>query len=188
MANEAGQASSQFSDVALMEFIAEKKTWALGTLYDRFAARLNGLALQILRDRHLAEDVLQELFIHVWEKADKFDPSKGTPAGWLMILCRNLSIDKLRSRVRREKRTSEFKNEESASPEKHLDENILQKEVFDILEYLPMEQSIPIAMAFFQGMTQREISDKLGVPLGTIKTRIRLGLRKIRTMMDSNEP
>ncbi len=192
MAFEAEKKFSQLSDAALLESITAKKTWALETLYDRFSARFNGLALRILQDKHLAEDVLQDLFMQIWEKAANFDKRKGTPIGWLTILCRNISIDKLRAKTRLENKTSELKEssqyiQEGQSPEAQADENILQKEVYDILEYIPMEQSIPISMAFFQGMTQNQISTKLNIPLGTIKTRIRLGLRKLRTIMESSQ-
>ncbi len=192
MAFEAEKGFSQLSDAALLESITAKKTWALETLYDRFSARFNGLALKILQDKHLAEDVLQELFMQIWEKAANFDKRKGTPIGWLTILCRNISIDKLRAKTRLENKTSELKESSQhmhpeQSPEAQADENILQKEVLDILEYIPMEQSIPISMAFFQGMTQNQISTKLNIPLGTIKTRIRLGLRKLRTIMESSQ-
>ena len=192
MAFVAEKGFSQLSDAALLESITAKKTWALETLYDRFSARFNGLALRILQDKHLAEDVLQELFMHIWEKAANFDKRKGTPIGWLTILCRNISIDKLRAKTRLENKTSELKESSQhihpgQSPEAQVDENILQKEVLDILEYIPMEQSIPISMAFFQGMTQNQISTKLKIPLGTIKTRIRLGLRKLRTIMESSQ-
>jgi len=191
MAFEAEKGFSQLSDAALLESITAKKTWALETLYDRFSARFNGLALKILQDKHLAEDVLQELFMQIWEKAANFDKRKGTPIGWLTILCRNISIDKLRAKTRFENKTSELKESSQhihpeQSPEAQVDENILQKEVLDILEYIPMEQSIPISMAFFQGLTQNQISTKLNIPLGTIKTRIRLGLRKLRTIMESS--
>lgn len=192
MTFEVEKGFSQLSDAVLLEAIAAKKAWALEALYDRFCARFNGLALRILQDRHLAEDALQELFLQIWEKAVNFDKHKGTPIGWLTILCRNISIDKLRAKTRLENKTSELKEssqhiQEGQSPEAQADENILQKEVLDILEYLPMEQSIPISMAFFQGMTQNQISTKLNVPLGTIKTRIRLGLRKLRTIMESSQ-
>jgi len=192
MTSAAEKGFSQLSDAPLLESIIAKKTWALETLYDRFSARFNGLALRILQDKHLAEDVLQDLFMQIWEKAANFDKRKGTPIGWLTILCRNISIDKLRAKTRLENKTSELKEssqyiQEGQSPEAQADENILQKEVLDILEYIPMEQSIPISMAFFQGLTQNQISTKLNIPLGTIKTRIRLGLRKLRTIMESSQ-
>ncbi len=109
MAFEAEKGFSQLSDAALLESITAKKTWALETLYDRFSARFNGLALRILQDKHLAEDVLQDLFMQIWEKAANFDKRKGTPIGWLTILCRNISIDKLRAKTRLENKTSELK-------------------------------------------------------------------------------
>lgn len=195
--NDAGRKrKSGLTDAELFSEIARKQTWALEELYDRHAARLNGLALRILADEHLAEDVLQEIFLKIWNSAGRFDMSKGTPLGWMMIFCRNRSIDKLRSRAAMQKRSAVLDEEtllqdEQWSSENPLDAvsmNELQQEIARALALLPAEQCLPIEMAFFQGYTQREISERLCLPLGTIKTRMRLGMRKLKNfLIDAQE-
>lgn len=184
------------TDPELFSEIARKQTWAFEELYDRHAARLNGLALTILADEHLAEDVLQEIFLNIWNSAGQFDMRKGTPLGWMMIFCRNRSIDKLRSRSTQQKRSAVLDEEtllqdkhwRSESPLDTVSMNELQQAIARALALLPLEQCLPIEMAFFQGYTQREISERLCLPLGTIKTRMRLGMQKLKKfLIDAQE-
>ena len=180
----------QLTDVELFEEIAKKQAWALEAIYDRHASHLNGLALKILKDEYLAEEVLQDIFLNIWKKPNQFNKSKGSPLGWMMVLCRNRSIDKLRAKQSAVERSASL-NEDMLfqdelwsvdNPFETLDYKELQTRIKGALEQLPGEQCLPIEMAFYQGFSQTEISDQLNLPLGTVKTRIRLGMQKLRSM------
>ena len=189
MKSKAAKESSAQSDAFLLTEIAKKETWALSVLYERYSARLYGLALKILKDESLAQDVVQDIFLKVWQNADKFEKSRGSAIAWLMILCRNRSIDKLRQREKSTKRSTVFNEELNIAtsffenPQETVEQNELQKTITNALSQLPQEQRTAIEMAFYQGFSQSEISDELKVPLGTIKTRIRLGMQKLRDFL-----
>jgi RNA polymerase sigma-70 factor (ECF subfamily) len=166
-------------------------------IYDRYAARMNGLALKILSDVFLAEEVLQEVFIKIWKNPDQFNKTKGTPLAWMMVLCRNLAIDKLRAKKRVESRTTNLDENllfqhniwAPEDPAQSVDYYQIQKSVRKALSQLPFEQSQPIEMAFFQGYSQSEISHAMNLPLGTVKTRMRLGMQKLRSFFQPlNQP
>lgn len=189
MKSKAAKESSAQSDAFLLTEIAKKETGALSGLYERYSARLYGLALKILKDESLAQDVVQDIFLKVWQNADKFEKSRGSAIAWLMILCRNRSIDKLRQREKSTKRSAVFNEELNIAtsffenPQDNVEQNELQKTITNALSQLPQEQRTAIEMAFYQGFSQSEISDELKVPLGTIKTRIRLGMQKLRDFL-----
>ena len=179
------------SDSALFAEIARKKAEALAVLYDRHAARLYGLALKILKDPALAEDVLQDLFLYLWQNAEKFEERRGQPLAWMMILCRNRAIDKLRAREKRQSRSAAIGEatlalpsfDESESPFAIVHSKETLTRITAALDSLPSEQRTPIDLAFFGGLSQSEISEKLNIPLGTIKTRIRLGMQKLSELL-----
>ncbi len=179
------------SDSALFAEIAHRKAEALATLYDRHAARLYGLALKILKDPVLAEDVLQDLFLYLWQNAEKFEERRGQALAWMMILCRNRAIDKLRARGKRQSRSAAIGDEilavpsfdESESPFEIVHSKETLKRIAAAMDELPKEQRTPIDLAFFGGLSQSEISEKLKIPLGTTKTRIRLGMQKLSDLL-----
>ena len=182
----------EFSDQKLMQKIAEKKKVAFSVLYDRHSAILFGLALKILHDRFLAEDVLQELFLTIWEKAEKFNTERGNVIAWMTILCRNRCIDKLRQLETNKQRSTELDEESVIQVKAHhasddqfdsAHQAMLHKTVSEAMATLPVEQKQLIEMAFFEGFTQSEIARELNVPLGTVKTRIRLGMQKLRVIL-----
>ena len=179
---------NQYSDQELLENIARQDKNAFAILYDRHSAKLFGLAIQILKDRPLAEDVLQDIYLSLWKNAGAFDPQKGKPVTWLLVLCRNRCIDKLRQKERRQRRTTDLDEttlqsiemNESESPLEFVHQKEVQKVVTRALEGLPEEQRVPIEMAYFKGMSQSEIAKDLNLPLGTVKTRTRLGMQKLK--------
>lgn len=183
-------ANETLSDAKIFEQIARKDVSALSTLYDRYSGRLFGLALKILKDQSLAEDMVQELFLYLWENADKFDRYRGDPIGWMMVVCRNRCIDKLRAKTTNFKRSAVINEEtlqkiaadESESPLEIVKHKEIQRNINRALEQLPDEQRVPIELAYFEGLSQTEISKKLKLPLGTIKTRVRLGMQKLRSI------
>ena len=184
----------EYTDVELLDQIAQKQPWALDALYDRHAARLNGLAIKVLQDPFLAEEVLQEVFLKLWEQPELFSKERGTPVVWLMVACRNRCIDKLRTEQVKRQRTRTL--DEALAFEEDLwviqdvvaeiDYQDLHVRVTRALHALPVEQSEPIELAFFQGYSQTEIAKRLDLPVGTVKTRMRLGMQKLRNVLTRN--
>ena len=180
-----------FSDAELFEEIVRKQAWAFSAIYDRHSPQLYGLALKILKDQALAKDVLQETFLTIWKNAGQFDKSRGNPLVWMMVVCRNRSIDTLRWIEKRNKRLANLneaalQNVESWSekyPLESIDQNEMKTIITKALDRLPENQRLPIEMAYFGGFSQSEISNELQLPLGTIKTRIRLGMQKLRSLI-----
>jgi RNA polymerase sigma-70 factor (ECF subfamily) len=183
----------ELSDRELMESIVRKDADAFSILYDRHAAKLFGLAIQIVKDRALAEDILQDIFLSLWKNAGQFDPGKGNPLTWLMVLCRNRCIDKLRVRSKKAGRTNQLSEKEAQqamsskadNPAEYAIQNETHAIIKDALQQLPAEQRTLIELAYFSGFTQSEIAETSGLPLGTVKTRIRLGMQKLKSIFIS---
>jgi RNA polymerase sigma factor (sigma-70 family) len=173
------------SDVSLLRQVAERQPEALGALYDRYAATLLGLGKRILGSLPDAEEVLQEVFLHVWNHADRYDAGRSSVSTWLILITRSRAIDRLRTRkvVERTHETSVLENPpEDASPEGV--ENVFIRErrdrVQNEMEKLPPEQKQVLEMAFYEGLSQSEIAAKSDLPLGTVKTRTLLAMKKLR--------
>ena len=159
---------------------------ALARLYDSTNRVVFGLILRILQDRAGAEDVLLDVYLHVWRKGATYSMNKGTPLGWLLTIARSRAIDALRSRTTRANaQQSPLENAEviaDPSPDPERNSAISQRRVFvqRCLQDLPPEQREVIELAFFSGLSQQEMANSLGQPLGTIKTRVRLGMARLR--------
>jgi RNA polymerase sigma-70 factor, ECF subfamily len=175
------------SDVELLHAIAGGDEQALASLYDRYRIILFSLVLRILHSRDDAEDVLQELFLQVWKRASDFDESRGRPFTWLVTLARSRAIDRLRSLNARERAANE--SARAAGPEAWSDavDDAIRSEQSEVvrraLAELPEEQRRTLLLAYFEGLTQSEIAARLGAPLGTIKTRMRSGMIKLRELL-----
>jgi RNA polymerase sigma-70 factor (ECF subfamily) len=159
-------------------------------LYDRFSGVLFSAALQILNDQRDAEDVLQDVFVQIWDKAKLYSPSRGKPLTWAMTLTRNKAIDRLRSSQRRFRLQDQVEKESKASSQltsrDSVDEvDALEKSriVRSAVLQLSKEQRQAIELAFFSGLTQNEIAEELSQPLGTVKARIRRGMLKLRDLI-----
>jgi RNA polymerase sigma-70 factor, ECF subfamily len=180
---------SDAPDEILVTQVARGNSAALEVLYDRYASRVMGLSLKILGDQALAEDILQETFWRVWQSAATFQSQLGPFTGWLFRIARNLAIDAYR---RRSVRPQAFVGangsdpilDETPDPDMDVAEqaqSILQnQQVRKALESLPYVQRQVIEMAYFNGMTRQEIAEATGEALGTIHTRARLALQKLR--------
>lgn len=174
------------SDQQLLARVAAKNKDALAELYARHAARLFGIAVWILKQQDAAEDALQDAFLQIWNKADRFHSERGHPVGWMLQLCRNLCIDRLRSRGggRMIDFASEWLEDTVATAmigpdlEAELDE--LQAAVTDAVDRLPVQERRLIELAYFGGHSQSEIAALLTMPLGTVKTRMQKALRSLR--------
>lgn len=173
----------------LLARVAQGDADALGGLYDRLAGPMYSLALQILRDATGAEDVVQEAFVQLWEKGGTYDRSLGRPLTWALTLVRNRSIDRLRSMARRQRVTEAAASEAGAAEATAPPADVLLTgretagRIQRVLEQVPGDQRQAIEMAYYQGLTQTEIAAALGVPLGTVKARIRRGMLLMRDLL-----
>jgi RNA polymerase sigma-70 factor (ECF subfamily) len=158
---------------------------ALAELYDATAAQVNGLALRILADRDTAEEVTGDVFLQVWRSAGSYEPARGSPLAWLFTLARSRAIDRLRGGAAERRQSSPFElapDVECDAPGPEEGSSLAQRRriVRAALERLGEEQRQVLEMAFFQGLSHSEIAAALGAPLGTVKTRIRLGMSRLR--------
>jgi RNA polymerase sigma-70 factor, ECF subfamily len=177
---------AQDNDVALIQAIAAKDEAALAQLYDHYRVILFGLLMRILNNREEAEDVLQEVFLQVWKKAADFDETRGRPFTWLVTLGRSRGIDRLRALATRERVTEAGAREASDEVSDAATDAFRSEQrglVNNALAQLPDEQKRPLMLAYFDGLTQSEIATRLGAPLGTVKTRMRSGMTKLRELL-----
>ena len=177
---------SSENEIQLLRRVAQGDREAFAQLYDQFSGILYATALKVLQDAKEAEDVLQEVFLQIWNKAGNYDPNLGKPLTWTLTLTRHRAIDRLRSTQRRyklvEDATPELAdNQPQAAESSDADQNLI---VRNAVQSLPAEQRQAIELAFFGGLTQDEISQNLQQPLGTIKARIRRGMMKLRASLE----
>ena len=182
-----GVNGSNAEDVALMRRIVEADETALGALYDRWVRSLYSLVLHLLKDADEAEDVVEETFWQAWKKADSYEPAKGAVSTWLLTIGRRKALDRLRAKKRsREELTSSdhaaFADLPSNDPDPSADveRSELRERVRAALSELPDEQREVLELGYFSGMSQSEIAEATGEPLGTVKTRMRLAMQKLR--------
>jgi RNA polymerase sigma-70 factor (ECF subfamily) len=173
------------TDPLLVRQVVERRPEALAELYNRHASTLLALSRRILGTTPDAEDVLQEVFVHVWKQAARYDPSRSSVSTWLVLIARSRAIDRLRNRKVVE-RTHEAS--QAASPIEHASpegvEAVFLRErrerVRREMANLPPEQRQVLEMAFYEGLTQSEIAARADLPLGTVKTRTLLAMKKLR--------
>lgn len=173
------------NDAALLRLIADRQPESLGALYGRYAPTLLALGKRILGSLSDAEEVLQEVFLHVWNNAARYDAGRSSVSTWLILITRSRAIDRLRTRkvVERTHETSIQENPvEHASPE-GVEAVFIQERrdrVRNELDKLPPEQKQVLELAFYEGLSQSEIAAKADLPLGTVKTRTLLAMKKLR--------
>ena len=177
---------SKISDNDLLKAIARGDEGALAAWYDRYRLILFSLILRILHDRNEAEDVLQEVFLQVWRRAGDFDETRGRAFTWLATIARSRALDRLRATGSRARIATEVEQEPRESMGDAAEDALKSEEseiVRRALAKLPEEQRRTLFMAYFEGLTQSEIAARLGDPLGTVKTRMRTGLMKLRELL-----
>lgn len=163
----------------LTRIAADRDAAAFAALYDRLAPRVLGLLLRVLRNRTDAEDVLQEAFLQAWNQAARFDPARSVPLGWVLMIARSRATDRLRKKpFATAEQPPDLPHQPDPTAGLQAGETVGQ--VSAALQSLPPEQSEPIRLAFYDGLTHEGIAVKLGLPLGTVKTRIRLGMARLR--------
>ena len=171
-------------DIVLIERIVARDEQAVAALYDRHGRLLFGLILRIIRDRSEAEEILQEVFVLVWTRAETYNVSLGPPAAWLVRIARNRAIDRLRANSVRLRAVESAPDPEPAeNPESRASVSEQQRAVARALETLPADQRVLIEQAYFLGLTQSELAERFKLPLGTVKTRIRTGMLALREQL-----
>ena len=178
------------AEIELLRRIGEGNRDAFSQLYDRFNGVLFATAYRVLNNQQAAEDVLQDVFVQIWEKAALYDPTRGKPLTWAITLTRNKAIDRLRS-VQRRNRLGDELEREAETFEQFDDKSSVDvvesaekgKLVRQAIGKLSKEQREAIELAFFSGLTQTEIAERLGEPLGTVKARIRRGMMKLKDLI-----
>jgi len=180
------------TEVELLRRIGQGDRQSFETLYDRFSGILFSTCYRVLNNQEAAEDTLQDVFIQIWEKAPFYDPARGKPLSWAVTLTRNRAIDRLRSAQRRQ-RLQEDLQSESETFDQFDDGSSLDavtsvetsKLVRAAITQLSNDQREAIELAFFSSLTQMEIAERLNVPLGTVKARIRRGMVKLRDVLSA---
>ena len=174
----------------LLRRIAERDSAAYQAFHAAHAGLLYHTIYRVLNDHEDAQDVLQEVSMQIWLKAELYEPAKGKPLTWVTTMARNRAIDRLRAKKRRYRLNDTFEErlekEERLAENKGL-ENLAKEEIstsiHEAVQHLNQEQREAIELTYFQGMTQTEAADKLQQPLGTIKARIRRGIQKLRSLV-----
>lgn len=169
----------------LIALTAQGDQAALATLYDRTSPQVFGLVVKILNNREAAEEVTLDVYTQVWRQAHTYDRTRGAPGAWLMMLARTRAIDRFRAGAAEHGRIESLDAVElfasgEDTPEQDVAEQERRRYVQQALAVLTLEQRQAIALAYFYGLSQSEIAEKLQLPLGTVKTRVRLGMMKLR--------
>jgi RNA polymerase sigma-70 factor (ECF subfamily) len=170
------------TDHHLLDRIAAGDDAAFADFYDRHAPRVLGSLLRLLGQRDDAEDVLQETFWQVWSRAGQYDPGRSTPGVWLFLIARSRALDRLRQQRPRGEGTPQ-EPVTLAEPLESMERKETSQQVRAALAQLPDEQCRAITLAFFGGLTYEQVAQRLAVPVGTAKTRIRLGMRRLRHLL-----
>ena len=160
-------------------------------LYDAAGSRVHGLVLRVLRDHAQAEEVTQEVFLQVWRTAASFNPARGSALSWLLTLAHRRAVDRVRSAAAQSRRDQDYESLQAQTPFDSTAELAERRweaaRVRSALDGLTQPQRSAVELAFYDGLTHREVSERLGVPLGTAKTRIRDGLRRMRDQLGGGQ-
>jgi RNA polymerase sigma-70 factor (ECF subfamily) len=182
-----GGTRSETTDEALMERLAAgSDPQALSELYDRYQGQMYGLAIRITKDQALAQDAVQEAFVGVWRNASRYASGRASVRTWMMSITHNRAIDTLRRR----RPTTELPEGDSPEPAlavpdvwPEVSRSLDRDTVRGVMAALPVAQREAIELAYFEGLTQVEIAERTGAPLGTVKSRVRLGLQQMRSLL-----
>jgi RNA polymerase sigma-70 factor (ECF subfamily) len=173
----------QQMDRQLMEQLRRRQPDALSRMYDQYSTMVYSVAMRVLRDTAAAEDVMQEVFLKLWQQPETFADHRGSLCGWLAVVTRNRAIDRIRG-SRRFENVDDLQLANSVDMGTEADRNMMLAKVRVVLDTMPPDQRQTLEMAFFEGQTHTEIAAKTGQPLGTVKTRIRSALISIRKALE----
>ncbi len=180
-------------DESLIRFITQGQSAALGLLYDRYGRLVFSLAFQVTNDAGVAEEITQEVFLQIWNKAGTYQAAQGKVTTWITSVARHRAIDSLRRRgARPEGHQVDFEDNEAPElvdpkgVEDQVEFSQRSQAVRRAMAQLPKEQQKALALAYFKGLTHQEIAEQTGEPLGTVKTRIRLAMLKLKQLLIDN--
>jgi len=176
--------AKQMEDAELLEAVALQDQTAMAALFDKYSRLVYSIALRVLREPDLAEDVMQEVLLQVWRQPGGFVSQRGSLGAWLAVVARNRSIDVIRRRAHLTP-LEDLILPEPKNMQRAVEENHLMDQVRSAVNMLPNEQQSPLHMAYFEGLTHTEISERTGTPLGTVKTRIRSALTTVRRALEA---
>lgn len=181
------QSYDDLRDDQLITLIARGEKDALEAFYDRYARQVFSLARYMLKEESLAEEATQDIFLNLWLKAASYNPERGAPKAWFMSVAHHRIIDVIKARKRRGQSMNQVPHElldlhpsDRPSTEDQVQQTLSREQVISVLATLPEGQREVIVMAYFEGYSQSEIASELDQPLGTVKTRIRLAMQKLR--------
>lgn len=178
-------------DTLLLGRVAARDHEAFAELFHRHGTVVLGFLTRLAGSRGVAEEILQEVFLQAWREADRFRPTLATPRGWLLMLARSRALDRLRAqRAERRREQAAFSAADLVSGEEPVGTRRLEavedgRRLRSALDSLPAEQRAAIEMAFFEGLNQRQIADRQSAPLGTVKSRVLLGMKKLREALQT---
>ena len=171
-------------DAELLKAIAQRDESAMAEVFERYSRLVYAISLRVLREPALAEDVMQEVLLQVWRSPGGFIAQRGSLGSWLAVVARNRSIDVLRRRAHQEPLEG-LTVSEPRSMRRSVEDDLLMTEVRSVVSRLPEEQQSSLQMAYFDGLSHTEIAERTGIPLGTVKTRIRAGLMAVRKVLEA---
>ncbi|SDI47826.1 RNA polymerase sigma factor [Natribacillus halophilus] len=186
-------ASEEPSEQQLIEQIVNKDPQALEQLYHRYERPIYAFAYRLVGEEMMAEEVMQELFLRVWNSAYRYDSDKAKFSTWMFTLTRNISIDLIRKKGRRvsdhpvEDQTLQTVKDTSQNVEEHMEDQMLADDIKEALQALNGQQQDIVEWIYFQGYTQQEVADTYAIPLGTVKSRARLALKNLQKHMAPNQ-
>ncbi|MCH7842851.1 MAG: sigma-70 family RNA polymerase sigma factor [Chloroflexi bacterium] len=180
-------------DHQLMQLISQVDKDALEALYTRYQTPVYSLAMYMLKQPALAEEVTQDIFLNIWLKASSFNAERGQPRGWIMSVAHHKIVDLIRSRRRTiistdpaDYETLDLLPAGGASTEAQVEQTLERERIMRALETIPESQREVIMLAYFGGFSQSEMAERLDQPLGTVKTRVRLAMQKLRTVLEND--
>jgi RNA polymerase sigma-70 factor, ECF subfamily len=180
---------STLTDIDIIRRIADGDKEAIALLYQRYSSSMLALALKMLKRRGEAEDVIQDVFVEIWNRAGDFDPRKSKVKSWVFLRLRSRCLDRLKSP--RLSRASRLSTDQSASLEDHKafgEKLVGQSQLRTALGTLPQSLGQILQLGYFEGLSSREIGERLGMPTGTVKSRAAKALRELRSQMDAKNP
>ncbi len=178
----------KIEESALVERLQSKDALALNYLYDSYSKALFGVLLRIVDSEEQAEEVLQDVFLKIWDKIDTYDPNKGRLYTWMVNISRNMAIDKLRSKENSKQNKTDSIDEYVYSFDKENYEETATDHIgmSKVMEKLSLDQKQVIDLVYFQGFTHSQVADDYNIPLGTVKTRIKAAMSKLRLILKEN--